>query len=78
MGNLRNVLLAPLQIALNLLRILETGCHSRPGFPQTSLSSRAQLLNFALLGVELAGSVNLSVSISQFAVRLLETAETPG
>jgi hypothetical protein len=78
MGNLRNVLLAPLQIALDFLRILETGCHSRTGFSQTSLSSCAQLLNLALLGVELAGSVILSVSTSQFAVRLRETAETPG
>jgi hypothetical protein len=63
------VLLAPLQIPLHLLDILESSLHSGARFRKTSLCFCAQLLNLALLVVEFAGSVILSVMDSSIAAR---------
>lgn len=61
------MLLAPLQIPLHLLYILESSLHSGPRFRKTSLCFCAQLFNLALLVVKFAGSVILSVMGSSIA-----------
>lgn len=59
-GNLRNVFLAPLQIPLHLLRILHAGLHAGAGLGEAGLGFCAELFDFALFVVELAGSVVVS------------------
>lgn len=55
------MLLAPLQIPLHFLDILESSLHSRARFRKTGLRLCAKLLNLALLVIKLPGSVILSV-----------------
>jgi hypothetical protein len=59
MENSRNVLLAPLQIPLHLLRILEALLHARSRLCKPSLCLCAQLFDLALLVVEFSGSGTL-------------------
>lgn len=58
------MLLRPLQITLNLLRIRESLGHSRSALRKPCLGLCAELLDFALLVVEFSRTAGMSVSVS--------------